>query len=790
MGKGNRNRNLHQQQTVETPVKKVQPNKKVQAPKWLPSLIAIVVVVGILIGAVAAMIVNSGSILRGRVIVESKTGNYDINQQMATFMIWQSVYSNYYSYYSVYSSSSAQSYYPELYAIAKQAGSADSFALYMASTVQGGLRDYMDSMLEQFKAYVAICDKAEERGITLDDKDMESIENAIDEVKAIKDATRYVTVPFKTFLEDMVAPGMREKDVKNALKIMALYSKYVTVYQTEMETTLAGDTTGILADYRDKNPESFFSSAFLTFNTDSKTFADALKAAGSVERFKEMVIENHVDTNYKGVYNKYTVQADAEADYNSINKKTDADGKTEWTNAVTAVTGWDEKTNWAYDSFTFPDEVKTWLFDEARKQYDTYLATTEDNLYLITVKALSGEATDDDNKTLATIEAYIKAYKLESGESHGEDTAFKSNILTQLKHNKNESITAPETAYKTAKDYATDLEKALEATGADKNALLTEAGATKVTLVEGQETNAPEAVEDAVADVKDGDDQIFTVEDDDVAYLVAVTLSEGKTTEYYYVEYENDLYHKIVNDLTASLDKVYPKEDAADYDSDAKEGSFEAWISETSGEGLNFVRKENDTTVIENKKTDEKTKVETVTYDVYIVAGPMKLDETVTVHGAYYQLTDTDSAETITAALSGKTYYELILELANLGGKHSIEAGITEETLDKDKADTKVKEWLFAADRTANTYEVIDSADGKSKYVVVFVDKMTAWESEAQIGYIQQEFSDMLDELIAGYSVNEKVLKKIGEPTTTAATTTAAASEATSEKVTDAGLNG
>ena len=89
MGKGKRNKLLR---TEEAATQKNQSKKQFVMPKWAKIAICAVLLLAIVGGIVAAAIINSGIIYRSRIIVESESGKFDLNQQMAAFILWQTVY--------------------------------------------------------------------------------------------------------------------------------------------------------------------------------------------------------------------------------------------------------------------------------------------------------------------------------------------------------------------------------------------------------------------------------------------------------------------------------------------------------------------------------------------------------------------------------------------------------------------------------------------------------------------------------------------------------------------------
>ena len=94
MGKANRNRQFRQMDRAENPEKYKAKKKKVSKPmpKWVTPLICIVLLVAIMCGIAQNIISKYGLIQHSRVIVESKTGKYDVTQKIATYVAWKNIY--------------------------------------------------------------------------------------------------------------------------------------------------------------------------------------------------------------------------------------------------------------------------------------------------------------------------------------------------------------------------------------------------------------------------------------------------------------------------------------------------------------------------------------------------------------------------------------------------------------------------------------------------------------------------------------------------------------------------
>lgn len=92
MGKGSRNRQFHQQDMVDNPQRYKEQKRRKPMPKWATTAICIVLLLGILFGIGAYIFTKYGIIERNRVLIESKTGEFDITQPTATYIAWQNTY--------------------------------------------------------------------------------------------------------------------------------------------------------------------------------------------------------------------------------------------------------------------------------------------------------------------------------------------------------------------------------------------------------------------------------------------------------------------------------------------------------------------------------------------------------------------------------------------------------------------------------------------------------------------------------------------------------------------------
>ena len=291
MGKGSRNRQRHVQEQLQSTGRKQQTK---QTPKWLTPLISIVLVAAVLIGVVASVLTNSGIIYRNRILVESKTGNYDITQQTATFLAWQGAYYNaYYYWYYAYLG------YITDKTVTTNYSSADSYAFDAARyTVQNSLRDGVQDLVESLVDYVAVCDAAEKAGVQLDEEELKEIDSTLDWLKDMQGSLGFAT--FNGFLKGAIGTGMKKSDIKHALEIVSLYNKYLSQKQEGFEKAV------VLTDleiFRDENPDDFFKTDYLSFKTEDKELSEKLAACTTAEEFRTAVIQHSFEKNYKTTFN-------------------------------------------------------------------------------------------------------------------------------------------------------------------------------------------------------------------------------------------------------------------------------------------------------------------------------------------------------------------------------------------------------------------------------------------------------------------------------------------------------
>ena len=785
MGKGRRNRERNAQNALENAGAKNLKNKKKKGmPSWLTSLIAILVVVVILLPLIISAVQESGFFARRRILIESQTGEFDVNQQMATFIAWESLYESGLQYYQymqygiIQDTSGITSYY-----------SADQYAMNMAyAGVQENLRDSVDGVVELLKQYVAVCDLAHKEGMTLTEEDMAQVDEVVNWLNEMRTGTAFTSLD--KFLGYTVGTGVKEKDVRAATEMVILYNKYAQQKELELDGKITLDN---LINYREENPESFYKMDYLTYAVKDKELSEQLKACKTPLDFTNLVIKIFFDDNYKALYNQHTKVAEVSDILTAkLTGKTDKDDGT----GTALSDAWKElgvetTTEYSKDDKELNSDLHDWLFSTKRKQYESGTAITEDGIYLISY--YSEKAAQD------TALARYKYYEFSDGASHEGDDQFKATLLKVLTANNNGSDEKVTHDYKSASTKANDLFDALKKEGADVEKLLKDYAATEVTGVTEDTTTVPAAIRKNVfADGVKASAPLLVVEKD-VYYVVYVrTLNkpvdnetatadaeaEAKkaTADIAYVETKTDLFCTLLDELDEKLDEAYSYEaSTAAFKKENGEGTYQEFLFELKdGDGLVSARKNGDTIVIEKTTEDATTKEKTTTYNVYMAVANtdyktegemLYIDKDRIVNGGYLLFEKEDAAKEAMNKLSGKTGDALVDafgELTSDVSSNKVSFKENNKRADIDKVNEDMGKWLFDATRKDGDLTIVEKKNDKDEvegyYLVAYVDFVENWETSARSSLLTQQMQDWIKELTAPYTVNEKVLNKLGKP--------------------------
>lgn len=540
MGKGKRNRLLHVED-VAAPKKNQTKNKKqFIMPKWAKLAICAVLLVAIIGGIVAASLANSGIIYRNRVVVESKSGKFDVNQHMAAFILWQTVYQQ--SFYEYYYTSWGM--YQDTNKILENYYSANDYAVITATSyVSNYLKTGVTSMQEYLTKMVASADAALQAGLKLEAHDKEEAKAYVEQLQSYYAQFRneYVEMyneskgilpstgiwglranlamsTFKNFLDLSVGETFKSSDIEDAAKLMIMYSKYSDYMSMEYEDDA---TTDMLQDFILRHPAGHFETKYFTF-----TGADQAM-------IREFFSDKFMEERYKSTIAKYVAGLD-------LNKNMTADEQAAQLKALGMDTFTDyTKTVDADGNATYSPDLNEKLgetiFNASIKAKQISVIADGDKVYLVYFNK-------DSTATTASIS--FKEYTYDAClDKLPEIENLEALIAECIKAGENK------TEFKTDNDKAADLLGKLN----DKTVTMPES-ATVVNTTKPATTNDTNTAPKSILDVLYGKDAKvlqgwnFTVNDPTVSYVVNVTKAEKGSTDYTiaYVEYTDDAFAAIL----------------------------------------------------------------------------------------------------------------------------------------------------------------------------------------------------------------------------------------------------
>lgn len=452
MGKGKRNQQLRVEETMGAPKKRENKNKKQFVwPTWAKRALAIALLVAVLAGIVLAAAMNSGTFLRGRIIVKSKTGKFDINQQMATFILWQAMYQQGYNDW-------INAYYQSLYAGGSSSTggidlntykSPDDYAMAMATSyTKGQLNTGLSLIKDYLIELVAGADAAVlEAGMKYEAHDKEDAKGVVTWMRNIYVELGYAAdvnniVPFKNFLTEVVGEGFKSSDIEDAGKVMVMYSKYSDYKSFELQDK---PTDKDLQDHILKNPAGFFETKYFSFTgADKDMIREFFTDEFMTERFEASIAKYFANKDYIDIFNLKNTDTNAAL----TNKLTEL-GLTE-AKKYTRTTVDGETT---YSPDLGDDKILgDYIFGTANLQGNFITVAGDDCAYLVYFK---------ENSTATDATIAFKKYTYE---------ACKDQIVTELDDANlvtieaiKEALTAAILAGENADDKKTSTEKAKEA---------------------------------------------------------------------------------------------------------------------------------------------------------------------------------------------------------------------------------------------------------------------------------------------------------------------------------------
>lgn len=607
MGKGKRNRQLHVENVAGAPQKRQSKSKKQFVwPLWAKRTLCIVLLVAVLAGIVVAALISSGAILRGRIIVESKSGKFDINQQMATFILWQAMYQQaandwWNSYYQQYFGGSQSSIDFNTYTSAEQYGLAMA-SYYTKEALNSGLYSIKDYMIE----LVAGADAALDAGLKYEAHDKEDAKSVVTWMQNIYVSFGFSEqgIPFKNFLKEYVSDTIKTSDIEDAARVMVMYSKYSDYKSFELQGRPSDDD---LQDFILKNPSNNFEANYYSYTGAGQDmirffFTDEFMT----ERFESTVAKHYANTDRLEIVDlkdDALNQKLADLELNNANKYTKSSDN------------------------GLPEAINDYIFSTSNKQGTFAAISGEKCAYLIYFKETS-------SATEATV-AY-KEYTFEKYKNQIVTDIADENLATieAIKEALNASIVAGENTT----DHKTDNEKAQDLLDKLKDGDV-ETGITSYETVDakkGDTSTAPKSILDALfgekAEPYEG--WKFVVNDPNESYVVIVNTIADGIINISYVTYTDDPFAPVLRTFEAEFNMylLESKVTAPTYTwaFDDFEKAVIGWLMDENFKELFLTTKANNEreTIIKDKGADDEEKLKETLNTVFGEGGVKELKNT------------------------------------------------------------------------------------------------------------------------------------------------------------------
>ncbi len=769
MGKGKRNRQLHFEDKQANPEKyQVKPRKNPKPlPKWVVPLVSILLVVVIVGAIVANIIINSGVIFRGRVLVESQSGEYDLNQQMAAFILWQNMYQS--SYYEWYYTSWGM--YEDTYGITKTYSSALDYGVNAATYyATQAMRDGIDSISDYLVELVAGADAGVKAGLVLDEQDEAEIASMMTWLDSVRSGCQFTFgYSMSKFLTECIGTGVKESDIEDASRLLAMYTKYSNYKKLDLDSDA---TVDLVNDFIVRNPSGMYKTSYRYFNTQDKILAEKLAACKTFDDFNSTAIDIVMNNKYKDLFNDQTAGKDANADKSKLNGKKG----TELTAALTQLgitTSEIVKSNNSFDT-----SVKSWLFASARKDGDIGVVLGKNSAFLIYLeKAPAG--TGDAAKVTAGWKSY--SYSDYTAQGEGFEEQLKKDLLAG-------STTFADSADKLAA-------AALKAFKDGTEKMPTDAVKVNTTKpLDKNDTNtAPTAILDVIyatgAKVEKGN--FYQANNAGVSYVAEILSVDGTNFQIAYKAYNDTFYYSLFRAMKEYVEDVYPAaaQTLAHPETTTKdtvnewlcESTFTAATDDTPASRV-FARKKDDIKYFTTTKTGSDNK-EITTYSVYIVTSPMTKNDSkeANVYGGYLQFEKLEDAQAALDSVKNKKGFDLwnafgVLSTTTGEGEkaETVTATVETDIASSSISDDNLKKWLFDSARKTDDTALIDANTGY--YVAYYITSDEEWFREGKDKWISHELSENMKQLVedGNYKMDEKILDKLGDPTPVENNTTTA----------------
>ena len=334
MGKGNRSRIERAMNETANAEKHVQAKKsKVSGAGIFVCVAALLVVVALLVGAIG-VVNDSGWFARSQTVI--KTDNFEVDGSMMNYFYTTQI-NNYYQYYYQMLQSYASSGIDVSKMVYQYMGITDankSFKDQNMPAADGAetvtVFDYYMSLTEDYVTrMLTYCEFAVKAGLELTDEDYADIDKTLEEMEASYKANKkaydenpqlyqmmgmIVPATYSAYLAQNYGEGVKVKDIRNCMALVALAAKFETKLTDEKKQGIIDDESNkAVEEFVKENPSLFLMADYYAYSfsvsskgkTDAEFEADkaeilekakALAACTDKEAYKAAVVDLLIET--------------------------------------------------------------------------------------------------------------------------------------------------------------------------------------------------------------------------------------------------------------------------------------------------------------------------------------------------------------------------------------------------------------------------------------------------------------------------------------------------------------
>lgn len=273
------------------------------------ALVTKILLIALLVIALLVVIysvINSFGLF-GRMNTAVSSDNYRISENSLCLFKYQAAQQSYYTtwLYDAYGMTN--------YGLANTYGDVNNFVNAMVyNTVVSTPHAFDEDAYSQAEYTLTYCEAAREAGFELDDEDKATIDEYMDNMKAMADANG---VKLGAYLKSWVGTGVSAKDCRKALELSVLASKYGEQLQKDYE---AGVTDADIEAYKNENKGQFYTTKYTSYTLVNESLVDKAKACTTVDEIKSMLIDYFMDkdfeSNYKSIITDKEVETSASSD--------------------------------------------------------------------------------------------------------------------------------------------------------------------------------------------------------------------------------------------------------------------------------------------------------------------------------------------------------------------------------------------------------------------------------------------------------------------------------------------